>query len=99
MLSHQFKVELVVLLVAALTSLQSHVEMVVALKSQQSEGELVVVVVRPSISGDVDFVSRTALVVEVVGCAPMEQCHSPTGYSRRGSVAAGVDAFPVFCYW
>ena len=53
-----------------------------------------------AVSSDVDVVSGTALVieVEVVGCAPVQQCHSPTGYSRRGSVA-GVDAFRVFCYW
>jgi len=89
----------VVLLVVASTSLQSQVEMLVALKSQQSEGKLVVVVVQPSISSDVDVVSGTALVVEVVSCAPMEQCHSPIGYSRRERVAAGVDTFPVFCYW
>ena len=52
-----------------------------------------------AVSSEVDVVViGTALVVEVevVGCAPMDQCHGPTGYSRRGSVA-GVDAFRVFC--
>ena len=48
---------------------------------------------------DVDVVvSGTAIVVEVVGCAPIYQCHGSTGYSRRGSVAR-VDAFRAFCCW
>ena len=48
-----------------------------------------------AVSSEVDVVViGTALVV--VGCAPMDQCHGPTDYSRRGSVA-GVDAFRVFC--
>ena len=54
-----------------------------------------------AVSSDVSVVvSCTAIVVEVdvVGCAPMEQRHGSTGYSRRGSVA-GVDAFRVINCW
>ena len=54
-----------------------------------------------AVSSDVSFVvSCTAIVVEVdvVCCAPMEQRHGSTDYSRRGSVA-GVDAFRVINCW
>ena len=51
-----------------------------------------------AVSSDFNVVvSCTAIVVEVdvVGCAPMEQRHGSTGYSRRRSVARD-DAFRVF---
>ena len=54
-----------------------------------------------AVSSDFNVVvSCTAIVVEVdvVGCAPMEQRHGSTGYSRRGSVA-GVDPFRVVNSW
>ena len=54
-----------------------------------------------AVSSDFNVVvSCTAIVVEVdvVGCAPMEQRHGSTGYSRWGNVA-GVDAFRVFNCW
>ena len=74
--SPQWKRELIVVLVVAPTSPQSEGVLArlssVILTSQQSEGELLVVLVWPS-----------AVMSVLSSCAPMEQRHGFTGYSRR----------------